>query len=349
MNTYAATSPMRFLLVLVSLAFAALSACSEDVAVRPRTTYGDWAALPASANIPTLRIAPSYGVSGNKIVVIGGYSPYPVSIGLVEVFDTTTETWTTPAATLPNPRGGAIEGVHNGKMYISAGYIDGGNYPLDTQEYNIAAQTFDNCAASLAGSPCANITPGNLGLGAEQAASVTYNGKIYTFGGKVNLSFVDDAVREYDIGANSWTDCTGGCAPVPVGPTWVGDAVAIGGMAYYIHPFTNDLLEYDIPNNSWSNCGTVAPGNNCPAVPATPSTTVLTAEMHGRIYALQENTTVLFEYSPTSNTWTNCGTPAPGNGCPVLPGAASRIEAVGNKLYGFDQASGTVYKAIITP
>ncbi|MDH5751896.1 MAG: hypothetical protein OEZ59_05715 [Deltaproteobacteria bacterium] len=322
-----------------------LAACAEDAKVKNVTfTYSDWTALPVTANIPTLRFGPQYGVSGNKIIIMGGYAPYPTGTGVVEVFNTTAETWATSAATLPIMTSGAISGVLNEKMYLSAGYTPSNGYILNTQEYDVANESFTDCASSTTGSPCANVSAGNFGAGAELAASVVHNGKIYSFGGKRDLSGFDDVVREYDIATNTWTNCAGGCAPVPAGPTWMGTAEVVNGKAYYFDPW-NGLLEYDIAANAWTNCGTPAPGNNCPAVPFAITGLTATVQIQGRIFALHEGTTTLYEYTPATNTWTNCGTPDPGNGCPVLPGTATHIEAVDSRLYAFDQATGTIYKA----
>ena len=326
-----------------------LAACAEEVKVKKSAiTYSDWNALPGTANIPTLRTVPHFGVSGNNIIVMGGYSAYPTATNVVEVFNTTTNTWATSAATLPVMTSGAFSGVHNGKMYLSAGYLASTGYIYETQEFELASDSFTNCAGSTTGSPCATISPGNFGLGAEHAAGVVHNGKIYSFGGKRDLSGFDDAVREYDIATNTWTDCTGGCAPLPIGPTWMGAAEVVNGKAYYFDPW-NGVLEYNIATDAWTNCGTPAPGNNCAAVPFSITGLTSTVQMHGRIFALHENTTVLYEYTPASNTWTNCGTPAPGNGCPVLPGTATHIKAVGSNLYAFDQATGIIYKTTFAP
>src|SRR5207253_2765213 len=62
---------------------------------------------------------------------------------------------------------------------------------------------------------------------------------------------------------------------------------------------------------------------------------------NGKVYAIggwngATSLATVEEYSPTTNTWTNCGTPAPGNACQLLPTARSypgAAAAFSGKLY----------------
>src|SRR5262249_39908520 len=73
------------------------------------------------------------------------------------------------------------------------------------------------------------------------------------------------------------------------------------------------------------------------------------AANNGKIYAVGGNTsttdlTTVEEYDPLTNAWTNCGTPAPGNGCHSMPTARRQlaVAAAGNgKLYAIGGLAGS--------
>jgi len=55
--------------------------------------------------------------------------------------------------------------------------------------------------------------------------------------------------------------------------------------------------------------------------------------------------TTVEEYNPATNTWTNCGTPAPGNACTPMPTARSYLAygVVNNKIYAIGRWNGSSY------
>jgi N-acetylneuraminic acid mutarotase len=66
--------------------------------------------------------------------------------------------------------------------------------------------------------------------------------------------------------------------------------------------------------------------------------------VNNKIYAIggEGVLTRVEEYDPTTNTWTNCGTPAPGNNCASMPTGRRQLAVgvVNNKIYAIGGTGG---------
>ena len=317
--------------MLVGLLLA-ITGCSDD-ATKSGTTrkiqYGDWTALGELSNVPTPRINWLAENADGKIITMGGVAQNNTAYyDLIEVFDTATELWEASSAILPSQNQGMFGGVYNGKLYAGGGYYAG--WPETVLEYDPAFDTWNDC-----GGLCAAFIGGN-----ELGASVVLNRKMYVFGGKVDGATVTNGVFEYDIQTNTWTNCGGSCASMPVG-RWVNtDVVALNGRIYLTSDTT--LEEYDVLKNQWTNCG-ADPGLNDCAPPPLPVSALFT--MHGKIFALNKTDTRMHEYDPASNAWTNCGEPCPR--ALSVRGDSARVLVQGDSAYLMGALSGDVPTATV--
>lgn len=111
---------------------------------------GQWATLPASANLPTPRAGTTTAVLGSEIIIIGGESQAQTAAHAeAEAFDTRSQTWRT-LAPLQQGRHGTQAAVCNEGLTIVAGSANRGGGPEMTQ----LEQFFFGAAR-----PCATDTP----------------------------------------------------------------------------------------------------------------------------------------------------------------------------------------------
>jgi N-acetylneuraminic acid mutarotase len=214
----------------------------------------------------------------------------------------------------------------NGKLYAIGG-SDGSNALASIEEYDPPAWVTR-----------ASMTLPRAYLGVAAAA----NGKLYAIGGS-NGSSPIRLVEEYDPASNAWT-------PRPAMPTARdgfglaaanGKLYAIGGLG------SGGLIlatveEYDPATNTWTNCGAPAPGNACRPMPTARWHLGMAAAPNGNLYVIGgysaggQALATVEEYNPATNTWTNCGAPAPANACHPMPTAryGLGVSAAGNgRLY----------------
>ncbi|OLE61044.1 MAG: hypothetical protein AUG10_02935 [Gemmatimonadetes bacterium 13_1_20CM_2_70_10] len=100
----------------------------------------------SKAPMPTARAELTAGVVNGILYVIGGRTgggeSASVSVGTVEAYDPTTDTWTTRAA-MPTPRQDATVGVVNGTIYVVGGFSASSGSVLNTVEaYNPIADAW---------------------------------------------------------------------------------------------------------------------------------------------------------------------------------------------------------------
>lgn len=145
------------------------------------------------------------------------------------------------------------------------------------------------------------------------AGAGALGGRIYVVGGYPGVpSLANDAVQEYDPESDTWTDCDGGCAPLPTGrqslaTTVVGDGLyAIGGIAWTElgQPGTLEIHglvdRYDATADAWS------PRASLP----TPRYGLAAAVLDGRIYTVGGREThggygslAHERYDPVADAW----------------------------------------------
>ncbi|HEY7060585.1 MAG TPA: kelch repeat-containing protein [Chloroflexota bacterium] len=247
----------------------------------------------------------------------------------VPVAQALADTWATKAP-MPTARGElAVVAAPNGKLYAIGGTPPAGAAVGTVEEYDPATNTWTNCGAPAPGNACRPMPTARFGLGAAAAA----NGKLYAIGGFAGSSVVG-TVEEYDPASNTWTNCGtaapgNGCAPMPTPREYLGVVAAPNGKLYAIGglsfppAYLPTVEEYNPATNTWTNCGAPAPANACTPMP-TGRTALGVAATNGKVYAVggsngSSSLGTVEEYNPTTNTWTNCGTPAPGNGCAAMP------------------------------
>lgn len=262
-----------------------------------------------------------------------------LTIGLTsEVFSVTTHVspWTSKTP-MPTARAASVSSVVGGKIFVIGGAAPGS---LDiVEEYDPATDTWTNC------SPDPNCTV--MPTARSSATGSEVGGIIYVIGGS---SGSRQDVEAYDTGLNSWS----AKAPMPAGRAKATSSV-VGGKIYVIggnnFGFQSDVEEYDPVTDTWTDCDTDSnlATNNCAPMP-TARDDLTSSVVNGKIYAIGgidtsfTAVTTVEEYDPASNTWTNCGTSAPGNGCAPTPTVAvGTSHVVGGKIYVFSSNTTQVY------
>jgi len=130
------------------------------------TATGSARVLPAPMPTPRDRAA-AVGLPDGRILVAGGVDATGVLTGLVEVLDTTTETWATVAA-MPTARSGARATHFGGKVYVVGG-SDAVTMVGTVEIYDLATGTWSS-------GPSLSVPRRNFGLAAS-------GGKIFAVGG----------------------------------------------------------------------------------------------------------------------------------------------------------------------
>jgi N-acetylneuraminic acid mutarotase len=131
-------------------------------------------------------------------VAFNGQGPARV-LGVNQMYDPATNTWTTTKSPMPTPRNHAFSGVVNGKIYVIGGRIGHGFVTTSSntdvvEEYDPARDTWGVAKARM-------FTPRSGGGWA------TSNGKIYVSGGEYQNERYNAAYRSleaYDPAANHW-------------------------------------------------------------------------------------------------------------------------------------------------
>ena len=252
--------------------------------------------------------------------------------------------WATKAD-MPTARTHLAAGVVNNKIYAIGGY----NFTAVVEEYNPATDQWTTKASM----PTARY---GMAVG-------VVNNKIYAIGGTIPFGILT-TVDEYDPVTDTWTNCGtpapgNGCTPMPTARSHLAIGVvnnkiyAIGGNDGSV---SNKVEEYNPVTDTWTNCGTPAPGNGCTPMP-TARGYLAVGVMNNKISVLgggnasNSALNTVEEYDPATDTWTNCGTPAPGNGCTPMPTGRNglAVDVVNNKIYaigGFGAFSGSYFNTV---
>ncbi len=254
--------------------------------------------------LTTARSALTTAAVNGKLYAIGGSGalPYP-DLSSVEEYDPVSNAWTAKAA-MPTARTSIASAVVNGIIYVIGGAS--GGTPLSTVEaYNPITDTW-TAKASMP-------TPRrNLGVS-------VIDGIIYAIGGDAPVS----TVEAYNPVTNTWsTKVSMSTARGYIGAAAVnGTIYAIGGGSA---PTLTTVEAYtpavNVASNTWASKSAMITARSELALCA----------LNGKIYAIGGwNGSFLAsmeEFDTASGTWTNCGTAAPGNGCPSM--ATARAGAV---------------------
>ncbi len=141
------------------------------------------------APMPTARSSLAAAAVSGKVYAIGGLSSASSSLNTVEVYDPSTNAWST-AASMPTARDALGAAVVNGKVYAISGF--GGSGTLEV--YDPSTNTWSTAASLPSG-------PGGL-------AAADANGLIYAVGGittNINGSVVFNSTVQYSPPATVYT------------------------------------------------------------------------------------------------------------------------------------------------
>lgn len=114
--------PKKTFLILVTSAIVLSSVCSLSflqLAIAQKGESSGWT-LGSSMPRPTTEVAAA--VLGDTIYIIGGYDEEGEGVGMVEVYNTTSDTWMDGIAQLPFPLHHTSAASYQGKIYVSGGY-----------------------------------------------------------------------------------------------------------------------------------------------------------------------------------------------------------------------------------
>ncbi|MBK8704223.1 MAG: T9SS type A sorting domain-containing protein [Saprospiraceae bacterium] len=163
-------------------------------------------------------------------------------------------------------------------------------------------------------------------------SSISYNGKIYLFGGGVGAQDCTTEVWEYDPLTDTYT----AKAPMPAGiceaavAEYNGKIYLFGGYLIFGQLFTNWVFEYDVAYNSWSQKESLATAKSCTGA----------ATLNDKIYLIGggilggTGLTTVDIYDPVTDDWSSG---------PSLPVQKTSITAhtINGKIYVVGGTSST--------
>jgi N-acetylneuraminic acid mutarotase len=176
-------------------------------------------ALPARSTLNNSVSA--VAVPDGRIFVFGGLDPTSGSYGVVEVFDSLTETWLSSATPMPTPRQYASAAYVNGSIYVAGGRILVAGYyqTVATLEiYNVAQNTWST-------GPSLNLPRERFGLAAS-------NGKLFAIQDRNPGSPAYNTVEILDTAnPTAWS-----AGPPNILGRWYSNAVALdpGGPVFVV-------------------------------------------------------------------------------------------------------------------
>ena len=247
------------------------------------TTLGTWSSL-ASAPIA---VGGAGGFIGNDFYVAGITGTVPFHSSVLEVYDSTSNTWNTlTAPTLK--RAGTTGDAVNGKLFVIGGCI---NYDCNV-DTNVV-EIYEPGVGWTTGTPMPTLR----GI----AASAAIGDKIYVASGSIGGLQVTKKLEIYDTVANTWSSG----ADMPTGREAL-RAAAVGGKLYVfggyerdgVNTFVGTLDIYDPVANTWTS------GTPMPTVAASMSVGVIDEKIY---VAGGNNSTgtlaIVQVYDPATNTW----------------------------------------------
>jgi N-acetylneuraminic acid mutarotase len=194
-----------------------------------------WSTLP---NLPTGREKPQAAAVGGKLYVFGGWASTGTPVATVDVFDPAAGSWSTLAATNPQPRAAAGVAVVDGTVYLVGGCVTSA---CATSNRTIS---FDPESGSFA-----EVAPYPHAVAWMSCGGVA--GHAYCAGGIDAATFTDG--YSYDPDADTWTPI----ATMPADRWAAADAsangllVLAGGVTNGTAAITNETIAYDPASDSW--------------------------------------------------------------------------------------------------
>lgn len=182
--------------------------------------------------------APTASIVGHRLYVVGGFTAVTnVPTDEVQVYDLQTHQWST-ARPLPNPRGGHVAVVLNGKIHV----FGGGNSVSTIADHSMY-DPVTNTWRELAPLPRAEGSP----------AAVVVEGKIYVIGGRSGFSDFGD-VYIYEAETDTWST---GPSIEPRGTAgavvYCGGIYLFGGESQSERKNLDSVLRLDMESNVWES------------------------------------------------------------------------------------------------
>jgi N-acetylneuraminic acid mutarotase len=221
---------------------------------------------------------------------------------------------------------------------------------------DVSVEDDRGCSINLVtlGCPVTWVTMSPMPTARDDATTGIIGTKIYVAGGSDSVSVLG-TVEEYDTATDTWTNCGGTCASMPV-PTWENTGAALNGKVYVFGGFSDIgasaypgvVQEFDPATNTWTNCG-----GTCDAIPDGSHQVQSSATVVGNsIYLFGGggpggiNGGVL-QFNPalgSGNMWPNCG-----GTCAFMGLARTRARSIlaGTDVYVIDGYDGNSPDAYI--
>ena len=142
-------------------------------------------------------------VVDGKIYVVGGAIDDDevgvVVTDRVDMYDPAADSWQQVAA-VPTVRSSHAAAIVDGKIYVSGGLAESGQYSDALEAYDPVADTWTTLAS--------------LSRAREHHASAVVNGKLYVFGGYSSSAGRMDLVEVYSPASNTWASAAD--LPLPI-------------------------------------------------------------------------------------------------------------------------------------
>lgn len=285
------TNGVLYYYVVTALTKTAESLESEQVSAMPAANLGAWI---AKSPLSLEREFAASSVVNNSIYVIDGFSTATGAVlSSVEVYNPTTNSWTTQPSSPGNPaRVRAAASLFNGNIYVIGGGDSSFNVTNTVTQYNPGANSWTQKAT---------MSKARSGL-----TSSATNTLIYAMGGYDGFSTLN-TVEAYDPTANSWTTKTSmATARYLATSALVNDKIyVIGGTSSTASSPTiitlNTVESYDPATNSWTP----------KAAMPTAREGMTSGVVNGKIYVIggfNENFGVVNTvevYDPTTDSWSS--------------------------------------------
>jgi N-acetylneuraminic acid mutarotase len=267
-------SSMVFLFCVPNLSFA----------TQNQSSTGIWMEGEAMPNARTEVTAANLD---GQVYVIGGFTSDGKITDIVEMYNSTDNTWTQNIKSLPLPLHHASADIYGGQIYVIGGYTgdwipsnnlfvydpDTNNWTLGTPMptprgspntnfvngilYVIGGDSYDHSHVVVEGyDPDTNewMTLSSMPTARHHAASAVVDGNIYVMGGRLSSTLVNvDLIEKYNPVLDQWiTDLE----PMPSKRSGIG-AAAVNGLIYVLggeqNQGTFDNNErYDPASDTWS-------------------------------------------------------------------------------------------------
>jgi N-acetylneuraminic acid mutarotase len=265
-------------LLIYSIHFVNISLAQREV------LQNSWV---SGAPMPTPRTEVTSANLGEDIYVIGGFTSDGETSDVVEMYNTTSDSWKTDIAPLPSPLHHALSVPFQGRIYVIGGYMDDWTPSDKLLVYDPAKNEWTQNSTM----PTAR--------GSANAQFV--NGTLYVIGGDANEESLN-VVESYNPTTNQWTTHT----PMPTARHHAASALADGDIYVIGGRLTNSLVntdvveKYDPSSDSWVTDLEPMPSkrSGIAATNVNGSIHVFGGEQNQGTFDSNER------YDPVKNTWT---------------------------------------------